>query len=490
MRFFRRRPDVDRLAARGDVPGLARALTDDEPAVRQAAAAALVRCPPGPAAPALALALADPDPTVRAAAGEALGRLDAAPAVAALRAQWRATPDEAPLLLAALGRLAADGAAWATLVEAASAPDPVVRVAAARALGRRGDARSVAPLLAALADADAHVSASAVTALAAVGPERALAPLTVVLADGAPPARALAAEALGAMSDARALTPLARALADPDPAVRAAALAAIDRLPEPGRQIAAQASAALEPAARERAAQRLRQIAALPPLQGALAARDHPGLRAAAARAIARLGEPGIVAALAGALADPEPAVRQEAAWLLGVSGRPDALAPLLTALTGAADPALRATAARALGRLGQPAAAPALEAARADPDPAVATAAARALTTLTATPAGGQPTASDLLQIVIFQTDPGPDAEPADLTPMLDEIVPAALSGATDIQIVTMVPGQPLPSFDEALLIVRRQFRTAPPGYAWQPVTYTDAAGRACLVLLLRPTA
>src|SRR4051812_20519872 len=121
---FRRRPDIERLAARRDVAGLARALTHEQPAIRRAAAVALVACPAGPAALALALALTDPDDSVRAAAGTALGRLDSGPAVAALRTHLRAAPNEAALVLTALGRLAADDTARATLEDALADPDP------------------------------------------------------------------------------------------------------------------------------------------------------------------------------------------------------------------------------------------------------------------------------------------------------------------------------------------------------------------------------
>jgi hypothetical protein len=155
----------------------------------------------------------------------------------------------------------------------------------------------------------------------------------------------------------------------------------------------------------------------------------------------------------------------------------------------------VRAAAARALGRLGSPAALPALAAAQADPDPAVQAAAGRALELLragapsgaaSATPGGG--VLQGVLQIVLFQVDPGPGAEAADVGQVLDEVAPDALAAGADVQIVTMVPGRPLPTEAEALTIIRRQFRTAPPGYTWQPARHVDAAGRAYLILQLRP--
>jgi HEAT repeat protein len=484
---FRRRPDVERLAARRDVDGLARALTHEDAEVRRAAAGALGGCAPVPAAIALLPALRDPDQAVRAAAAAAFSDLAGGPAAATLIERKSRRPAETPLVLAALGRLAADDTARAALEGALAAPDPAHRAAAAQALGRRGDARSVAPLLAALGDDDALVATAAGEALAAVGPERALEPLAGALAGGPPTIRVRAAGALGALGDARALTPLARALADPEWSVRRAAVAAIRSLPEPGRQIAVLADLHLDPIERERGAQRLRQIGLLEPLAAALRAIDHPGLRAAAARAVARLGQPGVVEALAGAVDDPEPAVRQEATWMLGVTGRPEALAPLTAALAGAADPAVRAAAARALGRLGERAALPALAAAGVDADEGVRTAAGRAIETLTRAAERDERPAGQVEQVVVFLTDAEPDQETPDVTHLLDQAAPDALDGNADIQIVTMAPGQPLPTDEQAALIVRKQFRTAPPGFAWRPSRPVDEAGRHFLVMQLR---
>jgi HEAT repeat protein len=484
---FQRRPDVERLAARRDVDGLARALTHDSAEVRRAAAVALgACCEPGAAAVALLPALQDEDHAVQSAAATSLAGLTPGPAVTALVARLAARAPEAPLVLAALGRLAADDLARATLEATLTAPEPRLRAAAATALGRRGDARSVPPLLAALGDADATVAAAAGEALAVVGPERSLAMLGAMLAAGPPVVRVRTAGVLGALSDARALTPLAHALADPEWSVRRAAIAAIRSLPEPGRQIAVLADLRLDPVERERGAQRLRQIGLLEPLAAALRAVDYPGLRAAAARAVARLGQPGVVEALAGAIDDPEPAVRQEATWMLGITRRPEALAPLTAALA-TADPGVRAAAARALGRLGEPAALSALTAARADPDEGVRAAAGRAIEALNRAAEVDDQPAGQVEQVVVFLVDPEAGQEPPDVTHLLDQAAPDALEAKSDIQIVTMAPGQSLPSDEQAALIVRKQFRTAPPGYAWRPSRLVDEAGRAFLVMQLR---
>jgi HEAT repeat protein len=268
--------------------------------------------------------------------------------------------------------------------------------------------------------------------------------------------------------------------------VRAAALAAIAQLPEPGRQIAEMAGLGTSPVERERGAQRLRQIGTLPPLAAALRAVDHPGLRAAAARAVARLGEAGVVEALAGTLDDPEPAVRQEAAWMLGVTGQPAALAPLVTALAGAQDAELRATAARALGRLGDPGALDALTAAAGDADPAVAAAAARAITTLRGASVERARESPAILQVVVILQDTAPAERTAHAAALLDQLAPETLPAGEAIDIVTLAPGRPLLSPDEALLLVRRRFQTAPPGYHWEVLPPTDPAGRPALLLRL----
>jgi hypothetical protein len=51
---------------------------------------------------------------------------------------------------------------------------------------------------------------------------------------------------------------------------------------------------------------------------------------------------------------------------------------------------------------------------------------------------------------------------------------------------VVTMQPGRPLPTPEEAAVIVRRQFLTPPPGYTWQPTPLTDEADRPALLMQL----
>jgi cyclophilin family peptidyl-prolyl cis-trans isomerase/HEAT repeat protein len=104
-----------------------------------------------------------------------------------------------------------------------------------------------------------------------------------------------------------------------------------------------------------------------------LVADDEARVRRRAALAIGRVGLPEGVAILLPLVADPDPDVRQTAAFALGLigvaleGGSPaphPALAPAVTALTGAlgdAEPLVRGRAAEALGQIGARAAAPAI---------------------------------------------------------------------------------------------------------------------------------
>jgi len=101
-----------------------------------------------------------------------------------------------------------------------------------------------------------------------------------------------------------------------------------------------------------------------PELEGYLRDRD-PTVARRAALAAGRLGDPKAAPSLIAQLDDPEPAIRQMAAYSLGLlGGRVDGLAVerLLAALADS-DSLVRARAAEALGRIGGPRVAPALAA-------------------------------------------------------------------------------------------------------------------------------
>jgi HEAT repeat protein len=128
-------PNVKKLEAKGDVPGLIKALGSHKTAVRIAAAEALGHVGDASAVPALIVAFKDWD--MREAAVEALAHIGAAalePLIAALR----------------------DG-------------DRDVRIYAAGALGQIGDTRAVKPLISALQDQGMLVRVAAADALDRLG---------------------------------------------------------------------------------------------------------------------------------------------------------------------------------------------------------------------------------------------------------------------------------------------------------------------------------
>jgi len=90
----------------------------------------------------------------------------------------------------------------------------------------------------------------------------------------------------------------------------------------------------------------------------AIARRSEARLRGRAAIAMGRVGDPAGRITLEGLLADPEPEVRQSAAFGLGLLGDKAAVPALLTALTSDASPLVRGRAAEALGLIGDPSAA------------------------------------------------------------------------------------------------------------------------------------
>jgi HEAT repeat protein len=172
-----------------------------------------------------------------------------------------------------------DAAASGALREAAADPVSGVRRAALdalRALGR--DPRAAAAARARLADPDAHVRAAAVRALAATADGALHADLTRVVADTSRVVRVEVARSIPRLATS-AGTAL---LTDPDTGVRVAALATAGP-------------------------------AHLPSIGALLAGDRMPRVRKAAARALARIGDPGGASALVAALSDSDAFVRHAA---------------------------------------------------------------------------------------------------------------------------------------------------------------------------------
>lgn len=110
--------------------------------------------------------------------------------------------------------------------------DPILRAAAADALGWIGDIRAVPPLLARLQSADEHeaVREIAAEALGKLGDRAAVQPLINTLDDPGEWIRRAAAQSLGELGDRRAMDPLSVLLGDESPMVQDAAFDAIKRL--------------------------------------------------------------------------------------------------------------------------------------------------------------------------------------------------------------------------------------------------------------------
>ncbi|MBT9557391.1 MAG: HEAT repeat domain-containing protein [Myxococcales bacterium] len=266
---------------------IARALDDDESAVRIAVATILTRAKTTPSA-------------VRGAVHAALGDYAGAAALGALKALLHElrSPLPAALREALLGALATlppehDSVLAPILARELDAPDAAVRAAAACAFETR---RLHDPALAAhLGDPAEVVRQALAHALAATG-EPGLADLEAALTNGDPATREAACMGLGRLgSDANRLTSaLAALLADTADGVRVAATRALAHVGDDD---------------------------VLPALLGALDADTSPMVRAEAARSLGLRGALGAMNALESALADDDVLVRAAATASLHALG-------------------------------------------------------------------------------------------------------------------------------------------------------------------------
>jgi len=245
------------LGAQGAVAPLVESLKDSEPGVRREAAFALKLIGhPDAVAPLIAL-LGDESGSVRIAAAEALCSLgDSAiePMIAALAHPRPELRQRAGLALASIGTPAVDA-----LVAALGHEDPLIRQGAAEVLGRIGDSRAVpglirllgdqvrnvrqesvkalstlgypaiAPLVAAFREGDIVVQNCTMEALWLIGGP-AVRPLVDLLDDQNPDVRRRTALLLGEMGDPAATDALTRVLGDQVPAVRREAFEALEKI--------------------------------------------------------------------------------------------------------------------------------------------------------------------------------------------------------------------------------------------------------------------
>jgi HEAT repeat protein len=295
-------PDVAKLKANRDVPGLIKALGyNADPSVRRDAAAALGDLGDARAVEPLCAALRHPD--------------------------WEHDWRDSGAAVEALGRLGAP--AVGTLISLFSYHSQVVRIGAAEALGAIGRP-AVQPLVALMGDADLETRELAAQVLTAIGDE-ALQPLIEALNDPAIGRRVRAVKVLGDIGDPRAVEALARALKDTHAGVRQAAAKALGIIPD---------------------------ARVVGPLIAALDDSD-PSVRRTAALALGEMGDPHAVQTLLPELREPE---WRHALDCLVKIGEP-AAEPLVSTLADSIARGDRAamvdelgeTVAGALGRIGYP---------------------------------------------------------------------------------------------------------------------------------------
>lgn len=293
-------------------------------------------------------------PTAPVGNGEALGEV-----LAGLRAgdpaqRWAAAGE--------LTRRRDRRAVEAIITAMLDAEDTIRVCVMATALGRIGDPRALGPLTQAAFDpGNRDLRLCAIQSLGMIGDRRAVPDLIRALGERNMPVAA--ADALARLGDARALTPLLAAAQDPE--LRLWMLRALGELGRPGAETALRAWAAADHPAhpdqrvRETAVEALWKLERLTTAQplAALAKtlRDDadPGHRAWVAFRLGEARDPAGVAALAAALADPDPGIRERAAAALIRIGAPARTAVLARSTATGPDQAYSVA---VLGYIGQPA--------------------------------------------------------------------------------------------------------------------------------------
>ena len=266
--------------------------------------------------------------------------------------------------------------------------EELVRWAATQALGRLGDQRAVEPLSGRLYDEDAAVRYLSVEALRGLGGQHAVESLVALLEDSAPfldNLRQEAAEALGAMVGSHSVKLLTARLGNEDASARARLAEGLGALSTPASIVGL---IGLLEDDEERV--RWRALQALKALDAARDARvidatlaqfddADPAVRASAAEAVGELGIGSSVEQLIVSLHDEHSGVRATAAEALGKLGGRSSVEPLIAALHDE-HPGVRASAAEALGSLRDPRSVSALTSALDDQNAKVRSKAAWAL--------------------------------------------------------------------------------------------------------------
>lgn len=352
---------VERLARLGDpkavTPLIEALVTSKEPRLKVKIAETLGRLRDRRAVDSLIAASRAREGELRIAAITSLGLIGdhtaAEPLFVSAKDEDRQVRDAAIRSLAALGisvdRVAAD----------LSAPNWQIRAAALSTLARLGDPGAVPLAVSALKDVDVRVRSEAARTAGVLGDPRALNPLITSLSDAAVEVRVEATYALGSLKDARSIGPLTGLLNDRDSQVSLAAAEALARMREPkATRVLIGSLSAEDSRVRSRAAQVLARVSAegpleegVKPLAQALSDRD-PVVRYHVAEALIAQGAVA-VPSVVEVLRSPREADRERAARVLWRIGTP-AVDSLISVLQekGTA-PEMRASAAYALGVIG-----------------------------------------------------------------------------------------------------------------------------------------
>src|SRR5262245_7598066 len=291
------------------------------------------------------LAMADPDTEVRVRGAEAAIVLKV-PKAGDLVIPWLSEND-ARLRLAACDtiRAAPTDRSVVALGRVLDDPDVHVRVAAAAAMGASGLPDAVAPLLRHLDDTAPEARAEVARALGRIGDSRAVVPLIGKVQDSVSDVRRVVARALGDLADARATSALMLALTDTSMEVRLSAVEALGKIRSDEATPAVSALLDLQDQPDpNQYGYRGPQVA--PATVGAAE------VRAAAIRALGRIGSDAAVKALVGALNKDDPNAGESAVRdALAEAGKP-AVSALVTLLGASPSTNAAAGAALVLGTL------------------------------------------------------------------------------------------------------------------------------------------
>ena len=239
------------------------------------------------------------------------------------------------------------------LILALQDKDWEVRMCAAEALGKIGDARAVEALLRTLEDGDDEVRRSAAEALGKIGSKRAIEPLIQTLKDRKGSVRGSAAEALGKMGEP-AVEPLIHAMDDEVQNVRLGATEALGEIKD-GRAVEPLIQALIDEdldiqwSAAE-ALVKIRDKRAVEPLIHALEY-EAESVRWCSVEVLGEIGDKRAVEPLIQALKDGKGDVRKSATESLAKMGEP-AVEPLISALKDK-DTNVQKGSAEALGEIG-----------------------------------------------------------------------------------------------------------------------------------------